>query len=178
MEINTDIDSGGGNGRISLIAAIGNNRELGKANELLWRLPDDMKRFKEITIDHPVIMGRKTWESIPEKYRPLPGRTNLVVTHQVGYVAEGATVVDGVSDAFYAAQKAEGASETFVIGGGDLYASALPYATRLYLTLVDASDSDADTFFPAYAIEFTKIISEESHEQDGLTYRWITLERE
>lgn len=144
----------------SIIAAIGKNRELGKGGQLLWHIPEDMRRFKELTMGHPVIMGRKTWESLPEKYRPLPNRTNIVVTRQTGYKAEDATVVDGLSDAFLTAEKAEGANETFVIGGGELYTAALPYATRLYLTLVDAT-AEADTFFPPYEQNF-KIISKEN----------------
>ena len=168
-----DIDIRDGSARISLIAAIGRNRELGRDGKLLWHLPDDMQRFKELTIGHPVIMGRKTWESLPEKFRPLPGRTNIVVTRQEGYEASGAIVVDGPSDAFLAAQDAPEADETFVIGGGELYAAALPYATRLYLTLVDAT-ADADTFFPEYEQEF-KIISDESGTGEPL-HQFLTLE--
>lgn len=160
---------------LSIIAAIGENRELGRGGELLWRLKDDMQRFKELTTGHPVIMGRKTWESIPEKFRPLPGRTNIVVTRQSGYQAEGAIVVDGLSDAFLAAEKAPGSSETFVIGGGELYAAALPYAIRLYLTLVDASAPDADTFFPAYEKEFALI--ENKPGEGDLSHHFQILER-
>jgi dihydrofolate reductase len=155
-----DIDTEHRTGRISLIAATGQNRELGKDGRLLWRLPNDMQRFKELTTGHPVIMGRKTWESLPQMFRPLPGRTNIVVTRQVGYDAPGAVVVDGLPDAFLAAADAPGANETFVIGGGELYALALPYATHLYLTLVDVT-ADADTFFPSYEKDF-KIISNEA----------------
>jgi len=171
-----DIDEHSKQGRISLIGAIGKNRALGKSGELLWHIPEDMKRFKELTLGHPVIMGRKTWESLPERFRPLPGRTNIVVTRQAGYKAEGAQVVDGLSDAFLTAQDAEGASETFVIGGSEIYTSALPYATRLYLTLIDAT-ADADVFFPPYENEFSKIISNEMLESNGLHYRWLTLEK-
>lgn len=146
--------------RIAIIAALGRNRELGKDGKLLWHLPDDMRRFKELTMGHPVIMGRKTWESLPEKFRPLPGRTNIVMTRQAGYKATGATVVDGLSDAFLAAQDAPGAEETFVLGGGEIYTAALPYATHLYLTLVDDTP-EADVFFPSYEKEF-KIISKEN----------------
>lgn len=177
MQENTDIDSGEEKSRISLIAAIGRNREIGKRGELLWHIPDDMKHFRDLTSGHPVIMGRKTWESIPEKFRPLPWRTNIVVTRQAGYEAGGASVVDGLSDAFLLAQDSPGASETFVIGGGELYTAALPYATRLYLTLVDASDADADTFFPEYETEFSRVVSRESRRHNGLAYEWITLER-
>ncbi|MFA6519383.1 MAG: dihydrofolate reductase [Candidatus Paceibacterota bacterium] len=160
MPKGTDIDTEYSSGRISLIAAIGKKRELGFEGKLLWHLPDDMRRFKELTAGHPVIMGRKTWESLPEKFRPLPGRTNIVVTRQVGYEASGATVVDGLSDAFLSAEGAPGSNETFVIGGGELYAAALPYANRLYLTLVD-DEAGADTFFPSYEQNF-KIVSDGS----------------
>lgn len=169
-----DIDTEYGTRRISLIVAIGKNRELGRGGKLLWHLPDDMRRFKELTTGHPVIMGRKTWESLPLKFRPLPGRTNIVVTRQAGYEAIGAVVVDGLSDAFLAAADAPGATETFVIGGGELYAAALPYATRLYLTLVD-NEADADTFFPPYEQEF-KMISKENGA--GIPpHHFLTLER-
>jgi dihydrofolate reductase len=147
--------------RIAIIAALGTTtRAIGNQGELLWHMPSDMKRFKELTTGHPVIMGRKTWESLPTKYRPLLNRTNIVVTRQTGYKADSATVVDRLSDAFLAAEKAAGADETFIIGGGEIYAVALPYATRLYLTLVD-STAEADTFFPQYEKEF-KVISNEN----------------
>lgn len=161
-------------GHLNLIAAIGKNRELGKEGLLLWSLPDDMRRFKAITTGHPVIMGRKTWESIPLKFRPLTGRTNIVVTRQTGYKADGAIVADGLSDAFLAAEKTEESDETFIIGGGELYAAALPYATRLYLTLVDI-EADADAFFPPYEQDF-KVISEENGAGNP-PHRFQTLER-
>lgn len=159
---------------VSFIAVIGKNKELGKGGKLLWNLPEDMKRFKDLTTGHPVIMGRKTWESIPEKYRPLPGRTNIVITRQPDYKADGAAVVDGLSDAFLAAEKAEGAEETFIIGGSEIYTSALPYATRLYLTLVDDS-AEADVFFPEYEKDF-KVISNESGAGEP-PHTFQTLER-
>lgn len=174
MTESKDIDTNEENSRISLIAAIGRNRELGKGGELLWHIPEDMRRFKKLTTGHPVIMGRKTWESLPEKFRPLPERTNIVVTRQIGYEATGATVVDGLSDAFLAAENASGADETFIIGGGELYAAALPYATRLYLTLVDDT-ADADTFFPPYENDF-KIISDESGTGEP-PHQFLILER-
>ena len=147
--------------RIAIIVALGaKTRALGKDNKLLWHIPEDMRRFKELTMRHPVIMGRKTWESLPEKFRPLPERTNIVVTRQAGYKANGATVVDSLSDAFLAAEKAPGADETFIIGGGEIYTIALPYATHLYLTLVNAA-AEADTFFQLYEKEF-KLLSEEN----------------
>ena len=162
---------------IAIIAALGaQTRAIGKDNGLLWHIPDDLKRFKELTLGHSVIMGRKTWESLPEKFRPLPGRTNVVVTRQAGYVAEGAVVADSLGAARAAAARAPGADEMFVIGGGELYREALPFADRLYLTLIEDNKA-GDTLFPPYEKEFTKIVSEESREWDGLRYRWVTLER-
>jgi dihydrofolate reductase len=170
-----------------MIAAIGaHDRALGKDNQLLWQIPDDLKRFKSLTNGHPVIMGRKTWESLPEKFRPLPGRFNIVVTRQSNYVASGADVCNSLEEAFEKARIAEeGAaitndpgieSEIFVIGGGQLYKEALPFADRLYLTLINDS-KEADIFFPEYESIFTKKISEESNEYNGLTYTWINLDR-
>ena len=159
---------------ISLIAALGKSRQIGRGGRLLWNLPDDLKHFKEFTSGHPVIMGRKTWESLPRQVRPLPNRTNIVVTRQSGYQAEGATVTDGLSDAFLVAEQASGSNEVFVIGGGEIYANALPYATRLYLTLVDDT-TEGDVFFPQYENEF-KIISEELGAGDP-PHRFFTLER-
>jgi len=155
---------------LSLIAAIGKNRELGLKGKLLWQLPDDMQRFKEVTTGHPIIMGRKTWESLPERFRPLPGRTNIVVTHQAGYEAPGAVIVDSLP----AARDAAGSGEVFVIGGGELYREALPFADRLYLTLVGVA-AHADTFFPPFEDHF-KVISDEVCSGEP-PHRFLTLER-
>ena len=144
---------------LSIIAAVGKERELGLRGQLLWSIPDDMQHFKAVTAGHPVIMGRKTWESLPERFRPLPGRTNIVVTRQAAYAAEGAIIASSLEEARAAAARAPGADEIFVIGGGELYREALPVADRLYLTLVDAT-AEADTLFPAYETDF-KIISDE-----------------
>lgn len=155
-----EIDSVNKLGRISLIAAISTgSRALGKGGELLWNLPDDLRHFKKITSGHPVIMGRKTWESIPEKFRPLPGRTNIVITRGKDYGAMGAEVVSSFEQAQEAASGAPGSEEIFVIGGGEIYSLALPFASRLYLTLVD-DNSLADSFFPEYENNF-KIVSKE-----------------
>jgi dihydrofolate reductase len=161
---------------VSLIAALGaHNRALGKNNQLLWQLPEDLKRFKQITNGHPVIMGRKTWESLPEKFRPLPGRLNIVMTRQATYPAAGATICSTLEDAIQKAA-AEGSPEIFVIGGGELYKEALPFAHKLYLTLI-REEKEGDTFFPEYENEFTKKIFEESRESNGLSYTWLDLER-
>ena len=160
--------------RTAIIAAMGKNRELGLRGKLPWRIPDDMQRFKTLTMGNSVIMGRKTWESIPEKFRPLPGRTNIVITRQTNYEAKGALVTDSLESARAAAARAEGADEIFVIGGGEIYREALPFTDRFYLTLVDDA-AEADTFFPSYEDIFTKKISEERRELNGLMYRWIEL---
>lgn len=163
---------------ISMIAAIGERtRVIGKNNDLLWHIPEDAKHFKDTTMGHPVIMGRRTWESIPEKFRPLPGRENIVVTRQASYEAKGATVVGSLDTALQTAKNAEGADEIFIVGGGELYTEALPRADRLYLTLID-DDAEGDAHFPEYKTLFTRILSEESREHNGLRYRFVTLEKQ
>lgn len=162
------------NSRISIIVAHSKNMAIGKANSLLWRLPDDLKRFKTLTSGHPVIMGRKTWESLPEKFRPLPGRTNIVVTRDASYRAPGALVASSIEDAISLAGEFEGSEEIFVIGGAEVYKAALPLANRLYVTEVDM-EVDGDAFFPHYP-EF-KETSRENGEHDGLKYSYVILEK-
>lgn len=174
MRKGTDIDKKYESGRFSLIAALGRSRQLGKAGQLLWHLPDDMQRFKALTMGHPVIMGSRTWESLPERFRPLSGRTNIVVSDLPVFKAQGAIVVHSLEDARAAAARAEGADEIFAIGGGMLYASALPFAKRLYLTLVD-DDAEGDVFFPPYENDF-KIVSEEVGVGNP-SHHFIILER-
>ena len=129
---------------ISLIAAVASNRAIGKGNQLLWHLPEDMRYFRETTRGKPVIMGRRTWESLPDAFRPLPGRHNLVVSRNPAYAATGATLVTSLDEAI---QKAGETNEVFVIGGAELYRQALPLADRLYLTEV-SGDFEGDAFFP------------------------------
>ncbi|HEX7651208.1 MAG TPA: dihydrofolate reductase [Candidatus Paceibacterota bacterium] len=161
--------------RISLIAAIGaRTRAIGKDNRLLWQLPEDLKRFKRITDGHPVIMGRKTWESLPDRFRPLPGRTNIVVSRQHDFAATGATVVHSLDDALAWAAAAPGAEEVFIIGGAQLYTDALPYADRLYLTSVN-DDAEGDAFFPPYP-DFTQII-EHAEMEGSPSSVFVILER-
>lgn len=161
-----------------MIVALGHENVIGKDNDLLWHLTDDLKRFKQLTLGHPVVMGRRTWESLPEKVRPLPGRTNVVVTRDAAYeaLAPGALVAHSWEEALAAAQQAEGADEIFVIGGGELYKTALPDTQRIYLTLVD-DPTPGTVYFPAYEAEFTNTISEEPHEENGYSYIWRTVER-
>jgi len=132
---------------ISLIAALASNRAIGKDNALLWHLPEDMRHFRETTRGKPVIMGRKTWESLPESFRPLPGRHNIVVSRDPAYQASGATLARSFEDAVQQAEAKTNAQEVFVIGGEELYSQALPFASRLYLTEIEQS-FDGDAFFP------------------------------
>lgn len=163
---------------ISIIAAFGSKtRALGKDNDLLpWKIRDDMARFKEKTTGHPVIMGRKTWESL-KQYRPLPNRTNIVITRDKEYVAEGAVVVDSLNAAIAEASSAMGAEEIFVIGGGEIYTEALPLATTLYLTLVE-SDVEGDVFFPIYDESLYSVVERKENQTDaGLSYQFLTLQK-
>ena len=139
---------------ISLIAAVAQNRALGKDGQLLWHLPEDMRYFRETTRGKPVIMGRKTWESLPDVFRPLPGRRNIVISRNPAYDAPGATLAGSLEEAVRLAQDD---AEVFVIGGAEIYRQALPLAQRLYLTEV-ARDFDADAFFPEFsASDWTEI---------------------
>lgn len=130
---------------ISMIAAVGKNLELGKNNDLIWHFKEDMKFFKETTMGHPVIMGRKTFESLP---KALPGRKNIVISANPEYKADGAEVVTSVEEAIKLAEAEN--SDAFVIGGGRIYTEFLPYADNLYLTEINAECPDADTYFPDF----------------------------
>jgi dihydrofolate reductase len=160
------------NSRISIIVAMDEKRGIGKENKLMWRIPGELPRFKQITMGHPIIMGRKTYESIG---RVLPGRTNIIITRDLNYKGEGAIVVHSLSDAFIKAQHSEGSTEVFVIGGGQVFSEALPVVDRLYLTLVEG-DFGADTFFPEYS-GFNREIENEFHSDSMYRYRFVTLER-
>lgn len=164
--------------RVSIVVALGRNRTIGKDNKLLWHIPDDLKRFKALTLGHPVVMGRKTFESIVSVLgKALPGRTNIVVTHDMNWSYPEAVVMHSLEDALAAAASAEGADEIFIGGGTQIYEQALPFVDQLYLTLID-DEKKGDSFFPPYEQIFTKVISDESHDWNDLRYRWITLGKE
>lgn len=158
---------------ISLIAAIGKNRELGKDNDLLFQIPEDMKFFKEKTSGHPVIMGRKTYESIG---RVLPNRLNIVVSRSMGEtVSENSdlVVVNSLEDGLDKARKT-GTDEIFIIGGAKVFEQAINLADKLYLTVVDTKDPDADVFFPEYK-EFANVISKRESKDANYTYSFFEL---
>jgi dihydrofolate reductase len=158
---------------IAVVVAIGKNRAIGKENKLLWHIKEDLQRFKRLTMGYPIIMGRKTFESIG---KPLPGRTNIIVTRDKDWQREGATTAHSFEEALEIAKKLDG-EKIFIGGGSQIYEQALPFVTKLYLTLID-DDKEADSYFPPYEHLFTKKVFEEQHRApDGLRYSWVDLER-
>lgn len=142
---------------ISIIVAVAKGGVIGGDNSLLWHIPEDLKRFKAITTGHPVIMGRKTWESLG---RPLPGRHNVVITRDMSYAADGATVVHSLDEAVSLFPQKE---EVFIIGGGEIYRQAMPLADRLYITYVCA-EYEGDTVFPEVDEACWEVVLRERHE--------------
>lgn len=165
------------NPRISIIAAIGENRELGKENKLLWHIPGELPRFKQITMGHPIIMGRKTFESIG---RVLPGRLNIVISrnteHNVSHQHTNCLFVTSLEQAV-TVSKEHDPQEIFILGGGQIFEQALPFTDRLYLTIIHATFPDADVFFPDYFNFRKKVEPEENHEDGGYKYTFLTLEK-
>lgn len=158
---------------LSVICAVAANGVIGRDNRLPWRLPADLKRFKALTRGHAIIMGRKTHESLG---RPLPGRTNIVITRQPGYRAEGCRVAGSLEQALALATDD---SEVFVIGGAMLYAQALPQANRIYLTRVH-QEIPGDTRMPAWDEAAWRETAREDHEPDAANpyrYSFMTLEK-
>lgn len=170
--------------KISMIAAIGKNRELGAKNKLLWHIPEDMKFFQKKTLFHPMIMGRKTFESFA---RPLKNRTNIVVTREKDYKApEGVKVFTTIEKALEFAKKDElrlrkelkdGLDfEVYIIGGAQIFELGMPLADRLYLTFIDKAFPDAEVYFPEFK-EFRKIVEERKSRDEHYKYTFKTLER-
>lgn len=157
---------------ISIIAAIGKNRELGRDNKLLWHIPEDMKRFRTLTKGQTVIMGRKTYESLPSKFRPLPDRINIVISRDGNYHNKGIEVCTSIDAAIKKAK--EYGRGIFIIGGAQIYALAIEYADKLFLTQVDRSYPDADAFFPDFS-RFKTVISQESNISGNLQFKFIEL---
>ena len=159
---------------INAIAALAKeNLAIGNKGQIPWHIPEDFVHFKKTTMGHPIIMGRKTFETFP---KPLPGRTHIVITRDKEYRApEGVFVCDSIESAIEIAKEKEGSEEIFIIGGGQIYSDSLPFVDRLYLTLIEGN-FEGDTFFPEYS-EFKNTIEEETHSNEKNTFRFVTLER-
>jgi len=154
---------------IVIIAAVARNRAIGKDNRLLWNIPEDMAHFKALTAGHPVIMGRKTWESLPPRFRPLPGRRNIVISRQADYDAPGAEVAESLEIAL---KKASTVALAFVIGGEQIYAQAMAVADRLEITEVEL-EPEGDAWFPEIAPEAW----EKAAQTDGAGFSFVTYRR-
>jgi dihydrofolate reductase len=161
---------------VVLIAAVARNGVIGGGNALLWQLPEDARHFRTATTGHPVIMGRKTWDSLPARFRPLPGRRNIVLTRQAAWHAEGAEVVASLDAALALVHDA---APVFIIGGAQIYAAALPLADELLLTEID-HDYEGDAHFPAFShTDFTEVARRPASEapSSGPGYHFVTYRR-
>ena len=158
---------------LHLIYARARNNVIGKNGDLPWHLPEDLAHFKRTTLGQAVVMGRITWESIPEKFRPLPGRRNVVVSRQANYVATGASVVTSLQAAlaFFPSDEV-----VWLIGGAQLYAQALPLAAQIVVTEIDA-DFEGDAFAPLLGPEWQETQRSQHMSAQGLAYSLVTLER-
>jgi dihydrofolate reductase len=160
--------------QISIIVAIARNWAIGKDNQLLWHISDDLKRFKRITTGHQVIMGKKTYESLP--FRPLKNRTNIVITDDPDEKFEGCITVYSIEEAL---EYCNDEKESFIIGGGSVYRQFLPHANKLYITLVD-KDYEADTFFPVTDFSAWKLILKEERgpdDKNDFSYSFLVYEK-
>jgi dihydrofolate reductase len=156
---------------ISIIVAIAQNNAIGKDNQLLWHIPDDLKRFKKLTTGHTIVMGKRTFESLP--LRPLPNRRSIVITDVDAEQIEGCVMAYSIAEAI---EKMEPGAENFIIGGGTVYRQFMPLADRLYLTLIK-KDFEADTFFDAIDFSEWEVVSSEDCENDEFPYTYLDLQR-
>lgn len=160
--------------RVSLVAAVARGGVIGRANTIPWRIPEDMRRFRSVTMGHPVVMGRRTWDSLPDRFRPLPGRRNIVVTRNPAWHADGAERAGSLQEAL---SLLGGALQVFVIGGGELYADALPLADELLLTEIDA-EIEGDTSFPSWERAAFDETSRARHvSETGIPFSFVTYRR-
>lgn len=161
--------------RLNLIYIRASNDVIGHKGTLPWHLPEDLKHFRAVTMSHPVIMGRKTWDSLPAKFRPLPGRRNIVVTRQRDWAASGAEVAHTMHDALALAHETQ---EVFVIGGAEAYVQALPLATRIFITEIER-DFEGDTFMPPLDSSWHETSRERhfSGEPNNFHYSFMTYEK-
>jgi dihydrofolate reductase len=159
--------------RLNLIFAQARRGVIGLNNSLPWHLPEDLSHFKATTLGQPVIMGRKTWASLPPKFRPLPGRTNIVVTRQTDWQAAGAHLAHSMAQAV---ALCEAETEVWVIGGAEVYAQAMPLAQRAVITEIDA-DFDGDAFAPTFDASWHETARTSHTAANGLAYSLVTLDR-
>lgn len=162
---------------ITMVAAAGENNTLGKDSDLLWHLPDDFKRFKKLTLNHPIVMGRKTYDTFPKL---LPQRTHIIVTRQQGYAAEGCLVAHSIEEGIALAKKADGADEICIIGGGEIYKLALPYADKIELTRIHHAFEGGDAFFPEFDLaewELTEAVHHPVDERHRYDFSYLTYHR-
>lgn len=160
--------------RISLVAAVAHGGVIGRDGRIPWHLPEDMVRFKALTVGHPVVMGRRTWDSLPETFRPLPGRRNVVVTRSPDWQAEGAERAGSLDEALRLVARAP---RVFVIGGAEVYAAALSVADELLLTEVGL-DVDGDVVFPPFDHSlFVEVERDERIAADGTPFAFVTYRR-
>jgi len=159
---------------VNMIYARAANGVIGKNDTLPWHLPEDMAHFKQVTMGWPVIMGRKTWDSLPAKFRPLPGRTNIVITRQADWQAEGAKVATGVEDAISLAGNIE---QVWVIGGAQIYALAEPLADRIEVTEI-AQDFEGDAFAPVLGTQWVQSARESHISKNGLQFSFTTYKKQ
>ena len=158
---------------VKMIVAIGKDGAIGKNGDLIWKIPADLQRFKSLTLGHPVIMGRKTWDSLPKK--PLPGRRNIILTRKKDFLAEGAETVNSVEEALNLTK----GQEPFIIGGAEVYKAFMTYIDEMNLTIVEEESENADAFLD---IDVSQgwVIKEESETEttpDGIKYKYITYQK-
>jgi len=160
--------------KVSLVAAVTRDGVIGLAGGLPWRIPEDAQRFRALTMGHPVVMGRRTWDSLPDRFRPLPGRRNVVVTRNRAWRASGAEQVVSLKSAL---ALLDGEAQVFVIGGGELYAESLPLADELLLTEIE-TELEGDTFFPAWERkDFVESSREDYVSEGGIPFAFVKYVR-
>ena len=160
--------------RISLLAAVAQGGVIGRDNAIPWHIPEDARRFRALTMGHPVVMGRRTWDSLPDRFRPLPGRRNFVVTRNGAWHADGAERAGSLADAL---ELLDDTPRVFVVGGAELYAEALPLADELLLTEIDA-EVEGDTFFPSWdRATFQEEAREEHVSEADIPFAFVTYVR-
>ena len=159
--------------QVHMIFARATNGVIGNHNQLPWHLPEDMARFKRLTTGWPVIMGRKTWDSLPARFRPLPGRTNIVVTRQPGWEAPGASVANSIEDSI---GQCGNVAQAWVIGGAQIYAAAEPLADRIEVTEI-AQDFEGDAFAPTLGAQWMEVARESHVSSNGLNFSFITYNK-